>query len=489
MAKSIMTTMIIKSLALCSYGKARVNMSSPIVLVRCAVMIESMMGKEGAGIINNNRIMGAMHVVVIGLGTAGMTVVRWLKVLDPNSKITVIEKRKYPTYSPCGLPMSIGGKIKPSALVHPFPKLKNVYIFLSTKVVDINTTTREVTCAGEREMSIKYDYLVVASGVEPVVPKFISRDVKNVYTLKYVEDAERITNTIKRAKNICVVGGGPIGVEVSYEISNVVDVTLIEMMPRLLPGAVSERVSGFVEKKLKESGVDVRTSCKIVGVEGDEKKIVHLDNGEKIVCDTILLAMGVQPSTDFCPREILNEQGYVNVDERMMTPIKSIYACGDCTNSRALSNGMAAKLAVPAIKQAIVASINIAGGYAEYEGSVNAFSCMLGKNEIASVGKFSGNVARITAYSKPDWIGGEKVYIELYYNDHGRVIGACAYGEKAVEYVNRVSIAMKAKGSVWDLLSAEYCYNPSISSAHDPLYLAAEQAVRRLGILNRRITI
>jgi dihydrolipoamide dehydrogenase len=158
-----------------------------------------------------------------------------------------------------------------------------------------------------------------------------------------------------------IIGGGAIGVEFAT-IWNAygVDLTIIEMLDHLLP-LEDEEVGAEIEKAYKKRGIKVMTKSKVQGVEKTKngtKVTVQTEDGEETIeSDLTLVAIGFRPNSKGLGLEDvgvkLSERGFIEIDERMQTNVKGIYAIGDVTGKLLLAHVASA--------MGIIAAENIAG--------------------------------------------------------------------------------------------------------------------------------
>jgi len=433
-------------------------------------------------------------IVVLGLGTAGIYAVRWASGVNRKEDITVVERRAYPTYSPCAIPMAVGGEVNVEDLIHPFPQTRRIKVLLSREVVEINPSAREVVVrdmnTGDTE-TIGYDKLIYALGASPVVPpvpgarEFLG---KGVFTVKTVEDAETILRAVKTAKNAVVVGGGAIGVEMAYYLARRgLKTTLVEMLPHLFPRALDPDMAARVEEHLRAAGVDIRTDTALEEVRGDERVVSVMAGGEEMPADIVIMAVGVKPNTSLLEGHVEMDGGYIKVDERMRTSDPHIYAAGDCVLvSHAITGEPTAiQLATTAARQGAVAGINAAGGDAVYTGALGAFVSAFGGYEVAAVGMRgedaeSAVMGRGRGHTRPEWAGGEEIVMKIVADANGRVLGAQAVGRGAGAVINYVSAVIRCGGTLQDLAFGERTYCPEVSELYDVISAAADVALRRL---------
>ncbi|UCF50750.1 MAG: FAD-dependent oxidoreductase, partial [Thermoplasmatales archaeon] len=155
-------------------------------------------------------------IVIIGCGAAGGTAAQFARKTDRKSSITIIEKDKYPQYSKCGLPYAISGKIPNFDNLIEFSaewfKNAKIDLFLETTVEKIDKDNQIVISKKGNEIIEKsYSSLILATGAKPLIPpiKNIMKNdglIKGVFTLRTMDDARRISSSIKKGKNAAIVG-------------------------------------------------------------------------------------------------------------------------------------------------------------------------------------------------------------------------------------------------------------------------------------------
>jgi dihydrolipoamide dehydrogenase len=179
---------------------------------------------------------------------------------------------------------------------------------------------------GETEVSAKN--IIIATGARPASIPGIVEDGQHIITYKEAILAKSLP------EKAVIVGGGPIGVEFAYIWANYgVDVTIVEMLPHLLPNEDPE-ISQILEKSYKKLGVNFLTSVKVDSITqtGDGVE-VRLGGGEMINADQAMIAVGFKPNVEGMGLKAagvaISDWGAIVVDETMRTNIPSIYAIGD----------------------------------------------------------------------------------------------------------------------------------------------------------------
>src|SRR5690606_14734019 len=144
-------------------------------------------------------------------------------------------------------------------------------------------------------------------------------------------------------KSVVIIGGGAIGVEFAYMWVNYgVDVTILEMMPHLLPNEEPE-VSDVLEKAYKKLGVKFQTNAKVTGIEKTDKGVrVSVEGGEPLEAEVCLVAINFMPNTEDIGLEAagvqLTERKNVAIDGNMRTNVPNIYAIGDVATDYRLAH-------------------------------------------------------------------------------------------------------------------------------------------------------
>jgi dihydrolipoamide dehydrogenase len=217
-------------------------------------------------------------------------------------------------------------------------------------LTNANTIKVQLNEGGEQEVTA--DNIIIATGARPRLLPGIELDGQKVIT--YVE---AITSDTLPQKAV-IVGGGAIGVEFAYVWANYgVDVTIIEMLPRILPNEEPE-VSSVIEKAYKKLKVNLKTDTTVdkFDTSGDGVKLT-LSDGSTLDCDQVMIAINFIPNTEEIGLEEvgvkLTERGAIDIDSSMRTSVPNIYAIGDVATEY--------KLAHIASAMGIVAAETIAG--------------------------------------------------------------------------------------------------------------------------------
>ena len=191
-------------------------------------------------------------------------------------------------------------------------------------------TSVEVTAQDGSKKTLEAKNIVVATGASAAVPPLFNVDGKKVVTYR-----EAILQETLPASAV-VVGASAIGCEFATVWNSYgTDVTLVEMLPRIVP-AEDEEVSKEPPKSSAKNGIKVKAGTKTETIEvAGEKVKVKLSDGNTLEVDQVLVATGIKPNSKNLGLESvgvkLNERGFIEIDDGMRTNIPSIYAIGDVT--------------------------------------------------------------------------------------------------------------------------------------------------------------
>ena len=188
--------------------------------------------------------MAKNNIVIVGLGVGGFSALMSAKKTSPDAHITIIERRNYDMFSPCGLPFVIEGIIPdPEDLKHTLPTgSMGVEKLLQHELLSIdadnNAINVEDLVTGTRKV-IAYDKLILATGSEPFIPPIPgARELlgRGVYTISCPEDTGTILKAVQGKKHAVVMGAGPIGLEVAVALKALgLDVVVVEMLDWAFP--------------------------------------------------------------------------------------------------------------------------------------------------------------------------------------------------------------------------------------------------------------
>ena len=212
--------------------------------------------------------------------------------------------------------------------------------------VTVVTANAKICGRGENGFLVEADgvvyngkRLVIASGSETVVPPVPG--LKEGLASGFVITNREVLDEKTLPKDLVVIGGGVIGLEMAYYFLSVgVNVTVIEMMPKIA-GATDSDICKVLTDAFTKKGMVFKLSSKVLEVKSDS--VIYEENGEKkeIKCDKVLLSAGRKPATANIGIETLNlemDRAAIKTDRHLCTNISGVYAIGDCNGKLMLAH-------------------------------------------------------------------------------------------------------------------------------------------------------
>lgn len=414
--------------------------------------------------------------------------------------MTVVERRMYATYHPCGLPFAIGGDVPHIRhLVENAPRMPGVNVMIGTSAKEINRKEKYVEVQNRTTLEksrIPYDKLILATGSLPLRPPIPGIELGNVFTLRMMRDGEDILAALPRVNNTAVIGAGPIGIEAASALKERgLSVTLIEMRPNVLPGMLDPDMSEAVIDRLNKAGIKTLCCNPVKEIRGEGRvKSVVLEN-EEIPADLVIVAIGVRPDVELAQQAGLEfaPSKLIKVDDHLRTSDPDIFAAGDCAESKDFFSGQSirSQLATTAIRMGKVAGKNAAGGDEVFPGVLNTVVSSAYGMEIAATGLtnqaakgagFETVTGRVRTLSKPFFYpGAESIVVKLVVDKKTRkILGGQIIGDGSAERATLLAFAIKHNATVDELANMEYSYAPPVNDCIEPLIIASEAVLRKL---------
>lgn len=445
------------------------------------------------------------RVVIVGGVAAGPKVASKVIRLCSDAEVTIVERGKLLSYAGCGLPYYVSGAVKeqkelmstPVGVVRDpvfFQNVKNVKVLNETEALEIDRTGKRLRVRnlvrGE-ESWVAYDKLVLASGARAVVPPIPGTSLENVFTLQGVHDAEGIRALLAqdKARDVVIVGGGLIGVEITEAlVQRGCRVTMVEMMPQTLR-IVDPDMACLVEQHMESHGVKVLVGTKVEAIEGDGVVRSVLTSAGRIPVDMVVLAIGVRPNVALAQAAGLEigRTGAIKVDDRMQTSDPDVYAAGDCVECKDLMTGgpCFVPLGSTANKQGRVAAVNLCGGQDRFPGVLGSTVCKVfdfcvgrtGLSESAAKAQgYDPVIAIAPAPDKAHFMPDARLLILKLIADRRsrKLLGAQAIGPGVGDKrIDVAAMGLTAGITVDQLANTDLCYAPPYSPAMDNIITAA----------------
>lgn len=443
-----------------------------------------------------------MKHIIIGGVAGGATAAARIRRADESAEIVLIEKGKYISYANCGLPYYVGGVIKEREKLfvqtpESFGRRFNIDVRVENEVVGIDTVGKRISVRriDGTEYTEHYDKLLLSPGSAPMCPPIKGIETEGIFTLRNVEDTDRIKNYLDThaVRDAVVVGGGFIGLEMAENLHNAgIPVSIIEMAEQVM-APVDFSIASHVHRHLLDKGMSLYLRQGVERFERLNNRIaVYLSSDEKIEADMVLLSIGVRPVTDLAVKAgiDLGERG-IKVNAFLETSAPDVYAVGDAIE---FTHPLTGKpwlnyLAGPANRQGrIVADNMVFGNQTEYEGAIGTaiakvFDLVVGTTglpakRLKQMGVDYRSSTTVSLSHAGYYPGAFPLTLKLTFSStDGRLFGAQCVGNDGVDKrIDQIAQIIKQGGTVYDLIKTEQCYAPPFSSAKDPIAIAGYAA-------------
>ncbi|HUG21131.1 FAD-dependent oxidoreductase [Piscinibacter sp.] len=387
-------------------------------------------------------------VVVVGAGPVGVRFAQELRRRCPQQPLVVYGSEPWAPYNRVQLSAFLAGKTDWSSLTQglALPEDPNADVRLHCAVTAIDRAGRCVQDASGRWQP--YASLVLAIGSRARVPDIPGIGQANVFVFRDLNDTQRLFARRARSRRTVVLGGGLLGLEAARAMQRLnTDVWVIEHAPRLMASQLDDEGSALLRAQVEAAGIHVLTDTRVKAVHGHGRvEGVALRGGERVDCDTVVVAAGIQPNVDLAVACGLPVGRGIRVDDAMRTGDPHIYAIGECAEHRGAVYGIVA----PGFEQASVAVHSVAGGQAHYEGSLVATRLKVLDLPVFSMGQLglAGDDAELRSVCHDAGADGTHRRIAV---RRGRLVGALAVG--ACREMSRLQEAVLARRRVmpWQL--------------------------------------
>ncbi|MGQ9672980.1 MAG: dihydrolipoyl dehydrogenase [Candidatus Aminicenantales bacterium] len=321
----------------------------------------------------------------------------------------------------------------------------------------------------QEERFLEAEHIILATGSRPADFPFLRADGKNIVTSREALELEKIPTTM------IVVGAGAIGLELGSIFRRLgSDVTVLEIMPTILPGFDRQMVTRL-ERLLKKQGLRIRTEVRL-----EESHILAGEVLLKGTClkthtalefrsEKVLIAVGRKPNSEVLGPAfagLLDERGFVRADERLATPEEGLLAIGDLIGGKLLAH--------KAHHEGIVAAENVAGRKAAMDYQALPMAVFT-EPEFASVGlteeeainqglKYQTGLFSLQANGRAVTMESPEGLVKLLADPDGRLLGGHILAPNASELIGELALALRKGLSLEDMASTIHVH-PTLSEA------------------------
>jgi len=439
-----------------------------------------------------------MKLLIVGGVAGGASAAARSRRLSEDAQIVLFERGPDVSFANCGLPYYVGGEIaeREKLLVTTPEQLRsrfNLDVRTRSSVEAIDRTAKKVRVrdlASGREYEEAYDKLILAPGAAPLRPPIPGIDLPGIFTLRNLQDVDRIKKRVDQGvKQAVVVGAGFIGLElVENFVKRGIATTVVELQDQVLPPFDKEMTTPIVETLLTK-GVTVLLGQSADGFEeAPGGLVVRLKSGQRLPAQLVILGVGVRPENKLAVDAGLEvgPRGGIRVNEHMQTSDPNIFAVGDAIEVKDVVSGDPTQvpLAGPANRQGRIAADNVFGRSMTYRGTQGTAIVSVFDRTAAMTGASEKTLRRANrpfrkVYVHPThhasyYPGAEAMTLKLLFDPTtGWVLGAQAVGGAGVDKrIDVLAVAIQAGMTVYDLEEMELAYAPQYGSAKDPINMA-----------------
>lgn len=311
------------------------------------------------------------RIVIIGAGQAGAQAVASLRAEGFTGDLVMIGDEAYAPYQrpPLSKTYLMGTMDRERLFLKPdaFYAEAKCEMMLNATASAIDRAKKVVTLSDG--ITVPYDKLLIATGSRVREIKCPGADLPGVFYLRSIADVDRLRPAFETAKNVAIVGGGYIGLEVAavarkYDLN----VTVFEAMERVMQRAVSKPISDFYDKTHRDAGVNILLNTGVEAFEGKGKLEAIRAGGKSYPTDIAVVGIGILPNDALAKEAGLTVGDGIHVDPHCQTSDPNIWAAGDCTRHHGRDgNHIRLECVQNAIDQAKFAALAMMGKPAPYK--------------------------------------------------------------------------------------------------------------------------
>lgn len=366
--------------------------------------------------------------VIVGNGAAGTTACEEIRKRNALAKIELISAEDHIGYN---RPMLTKGILSEIDTLNFFIKPESWYgengikVTLNTWVKEVDTDNKTLLLSnGETR---RYDKLILATGASSFVPPMEGVGQEGVFAIRSLEDVKKVKAYLPKVEKVAVIGGGILGLEAAWEIrKSGKEVAVIQNVAYLMDRQLDEKGARILQARTEAAGIQVYTGVNADSLAGEGTVTgVIMKDGTFIEAQMVVLSTGIRPNVDVAETAGVQINRFVQVNERMETSVKDIFAAGDCAICRGVSFGIWNQ----ALDMGRVAGANAAGDSVVYDAVIpsNSFKGM--GTSVFSVGDVGKDPAK--KYKSVEFLDEAKGTYEKLYFHNDRFCGGILIGDVA----------------------------------------------------------
>lgn len=446
-------------------------------------------------------------LIVIGGDAAGMTAASKVRREHKDWEIIVFERSEYTSYSACGIPYFISGKVATYEKLivrtpKDFKKEYNIDAFTAHEVIKVDSSKKQVLVKDLKKETTfweSYDKLLIATGGKSFCPDVPHKDAEGIFGISTLRSGIKVAAYMKKykPKTAVIIGGGYIGLEMAEALLlKGLKVSLVDRSEEIM-NTLDPDMGALVHTTMKNLGVTIYLKEELKSFTVTDNRVTGVVTNKKTLpADMVILGMGVSPNTLFLQdsKIALSDNGAVIVTKRQRTNIKNIWAAGDCALTTHLVSKQPFYIALGTVanKTGLVAGTNIAGKTAIFPGVVGTAVCKICVYEVARTGLLEKQIKKlgidytatmIKTKSRAGYYPGAKaIYVKLLAEKGtGKLLGGQIIGEEgAAKRIDVLATALTNKLTLQNIIDLDLSYAPPFSPVWDPVQVAARKLIKEL---------
>jgi 3-phenylpropionate/trans-cinnamate dioxygenase ferredoxin reductase subunit len=318
--------------------------------------------------------MSESPIVIVGAGLAGAKTAEELRARGYTGGLVLIGAEPHRPYDrpPLSKEYLTGAAGLDKVFVHSkdWYSEHDVQLRVGQPVVAVDAGAHVVRLADGGELP--YAKLLLATGSRPRRAPVPGGDAAGLLSLRSIEDADRIRETLHSAARMIIIGAGWIGLEVAAAARAAgVEVTVVESLQLPLLRVLGPEVAQSFADLHREHGVDLRLGASLaeITIRNGRPNGVRLDDGAELEADAVLVGVGIRPNTELATAAGLDVENGIVVDSALRSSDRDIYAAGDVASAYhpVLRTHIRVEHWANALNQPAVAAASMLGEQASFE--------------------------------------------------------------------------------------------------------------------------
>ncbi|WP_020474410.1 nitrite reductase large subunit NirB [Zavarzinella formosa] len=375
----------------------------------------------------SHRTIKKPRLVIIGNGMAGARLIEDVLAANPYLfEIVVFGDEPYGNYNRILLSNVLNGSQDPKEIfLNPLAWYAENGVTLHAGK-RISRIDREAKCVHSDDLTVSYDYLVIATGSKPFVPPIPGTSLDGVFVFRTLDDCQKIAEYASGCRSAVVIGGGLLGLEAAKGLmTHDVAVTVVEMAPWLMSVQLDEVGGRVLGDTIAQMGIAAKTGASTKEFIGDARvKGVRFADGSELSADMVVISAGIRPNIDLAKEAGITCERAIVVDDQLRTNDPAIFSVGECVQHRGMIYGLVA----PLWEQTKTLASILTGKNPEaaYLGSKIATKLKVMGVELASMGRIADlrPTDEVVQFSEPS----RNVYWKAIIRD-SKINAACLLGD------------------------------------------------------------